>query len=101
MKASRLNKLELLGHVGVDSGTIVINDPIHSDTINFEEIFSCVDNGDSELPYENGNAGRAIVVPTGIGDGYYPVYAKIADEGFGERIYAIVIDFSRVGKYVS
>ena len=46
------------------------------------------------FPYAMGHEGLGICVSTGYGDGYYPVYAHISDEGtWGKRVAAIFIDF--------
>lgn len=49
--------------------------------------------GHGQLNYEMGHAGVAVVFSSGIGDGYYPVYAKIVDLGeLGQRIGEVRID---------
>jgi hypothetical protein len=87
-----------VGRCGVDSGQIMIVDPCY-----------VIDNEFGEAEYEEccratldteDNAGPimrnlAVVASSGIGDGYYPVYATIEDlGGWGERIVKLEIDFS-------
>jgi len=46
------------------------------------------------FPYDLGHEGLGVCVSTGFGDGSYPVYARIVDEGdWGRRISAIFVDF--------
>ena len=87
----------LVGRCGVDSGQIMIVDPCY-----------VIDNKFSEQQYDeccavtlsDKQAGQimhdlAVVSTTGIGDGYYPVYATIEDVGgWGERITKLEIDFT-------
>jgi hypothetical protein len=87
----------LIGRCGVDSGQIMIVDPCY-----------VIDNSFGEQDYEEccavtsegDGAGQvmrdlAVVTTTGIGDGYYPVYATTEDlGGWGERITRIEIDFT-------
>jgi hypothetical protein len=43
----------------------------------------------------------ATVFSTGNGDGLYPVYAQIEEfDEWGPRVWAVVIDMSRDGRYV-
>jgi hypothetical protein len=43
----------------------------------------------------------ATVFSTGNGDGLYPVYAQIEEfDEWGPRVWAVVIDMSREGRYV-
>jgi hypothetical protein len=47
------------------------------------------------LPYKMGHEGMAVAASSGIGDGYYPVYATYSDEeGWGRRVMKLEIDFS-------
>jgi len=49
--------------------------------------------GYGQLNYAIGRPGIAVVFNSGIGDGYYPVYAKIVDLGkLGKRIGEVRID---------
>jgi hypothetical protein len=140
----------LIGHVGVDSGSLCITDPCYIDSEweheefdwkekavfpdgHEEEIKRCSkrwfeliddinagkiylkaikepaknsfsynavaketlsDKGYGQLNYKLGHPGVAVAFRSGIGDGYYPVYAKIVDLGepLGKRIAEIRID---------
>lgn len=87
----------LIGSCGVDSGQIMIVDPCY-----------VIDGKFSEQQYDecctvtlsDEQAGQimgdlAVVSTTGIGDGYYPVYATIENiAGWGERITKLEIDFT-------
>jgi hypothetical protein len=97
---------ELIGHVGVDSGQIMIGDPCYlrqwggHDFTSFGSEYepsgeysydgACLatlsDKGAGEL----GN-GLAIATQTGYGDGNYPVYVERTAEG---RIASVTIVFS-------
>lgn len=96
MKNKR-SKLELIGHVGVDSGQLMLCDPCY---INSEwrknEYGDDVGPGDFsyagicsgtsqhepvQLDYRAGHHGVGVAFPSGYGDGFYPVYAKRDKEG--------------------
>jgi len=100
------NGMTLIGHIAVDSGQAMVGDPCYldewepwnSEEDNFEDhvnkvgeygyLGACnatLDKGYGEL----GN-GSAVAFSTGYGDGYYPVYAEINEDG---RVAKIVIDF--------
>jgi len=140
----------LIGHVGVDSGQLMVCDPCYIDSqwkdekfdmkekVVFpdgqeEEIKRCSkrwfeliddindgkirledvpkpaknnfsynavsketlsEEGYGQLKFEMGHDGVAVAFRSGIGDGFYPVYAKIIDMGepFGKRIAEVRID---------
>ena len=44
----------------------------------------------AQLLYPLGHAGAGVAVPTGYGDGVYPVYAETNDEG---RVVRVTVDF--------
>lgn len=96
--------LILAGAVTVDSGQILLGDPCYLDTWeskyeNFDDYktkageYSYLGAANATLS-ENGfgeiGEGSAVVVSSGYGDGYYPVYVKRNEEG---RIVMAVIDF--------
>jgi len=104
----------LLGHVGVDSGQIVVCDPCYIKSEYKDEGYSLYsgDSGDDEFSYQaicektvgpdkggqlyfkRGHAGVAVAASTGYGDGYYPVFAEIRDCGeWGERVSKIWVEF--------
>jgi hypothetical protein len=102
-----------IGYVGVDSGVLMVCDPcyiesewekghIYEDAPNGERGAFNYDgvcqaareaiNGSGQLFYKAGHAGVGVALPSGFGDGYYPVYAKVVDYGeYGERIQSISI----------
>lgn len=58
------------------------------------------DNFNGQLNYPLGHAGIGVVSRTGLGDGYYPVYATIADLGeWGERVVKVEIEFVELDKW--
>jgi hypothetical protein len=78
---------ELAGHIGVDAGICWIGDPcyvIHSTDDNTEVLGKdweefCKKLGNSNVikfPYAHGHEGLGVVVNTGYGDGFYPVYVR-------------------------
>lgn len=87
----------LIGSCGVDSGQIMIVDPCY-----------VIDGKFSKQQYDEcctvtlgkESAGQimnslAVVASSGIGDGYYPVYATFSDvPGWGEVITKLEIDFT-------
>lgn len=98
MKGKRI----LVGRCGVDSGQVMITDPCYVIDDGFSEKdyetvcdITLSEQGVGPLHYEAGHEGKAVAARTGIGDGYYPVYATYGYiEGFGERILGLEIDFS-------
>jgi len=96
----------LIGHVGVDSGQLLVCDPSYIDSeweleedfdpVNPKHNFSynaCVketlsDKGYGQLNYKLGHAGVGVAFQSGYGDGIYPVYAKRNNDG---RIIEITI----------
>jgi hypothetical protein len=107
---------KLVGHFGVDAGLCWIGDPcyiLHKDKPAYEgatpeglpeslgkdwgEFCNKLDHSGPLLqsfPYAMGHEGLGICVSTGFGDGMYPVYAHISEEGdWGKRVSAIFIDF--------
>jgi hypothetical protein len=80
----------LVGHIGVDSGTVVIVDPHNLDAVDhaFDEM---IERTGTECVSRDG----LVICPTGLGDGFYPVFIETAelDNTFnGERVVRIVID---------
>lgn len=102
----KVDNLQLIGEFSVDSGQAIVGDPCYledwkawdSGAVNFEEH----KNKAGEYGYlgacgvtlkdnygELGNS-SAVVFSTGYGDGLYPVYAEINEDG---RVAKIVVDF--------
>lgn len=81
---------KLAGHIGVDAGLCWIGDPcyiIHSTDDNTKVLGRdwgefCMKLGNSDViqfPYPAGHEGMGVVVGTGYGDGFYPVYVRKMD----------------------
>ena len=104
--------MELIGHIMVDSGQVMVGDPCYLEQWGGDEFHS---HGAPDRDYvgtgtydydgactatlskeQSGVLGRglAIVASSGLGDGSYPVYAEFSDEGsWGRRVSKLVIDF--------
>ena len=97
-----MSKRVLVGRCGVDSGQIMITDPCYVVDDGFTDAdyekaceITLSQDGAGPLMYEKGHEGKAVVSTTGIGDGYYPVYATYDEmEDWGQRIVKLEIDFS-------
>lgn len=101
---------KLVGYISVDAGLCWIGDPcyiLHQDKLpealgeNWNEfcdkLYDEGNNGPTMKSFEHykGNEGLGCVVSTGFGDGLYPVYAYVSDEGeWGKRIMGVYIDFN-------
>ena len=101
-------KRVLLGSFGVDSGQVLICDPLYIDSEwdkgdkvpkdNFSYDGCCNvsrENGrGGELRFKLGHLGAGVVSRTGLGDGTYEVYAVIKEiPGWGERVAKLEIIF--------
>lgn len=94
---------EIIGYCGVDSGQILITDPSYLGNWKDNEYGTSVPDGDYSYAGAcdrtlakgfDGQLDLGVVSRTGLGDGYYPVYATIADLGeWGERVVKIEIEF--------
>ena len=95
----------LIGHVDVDAGLIMIGDPCYSSDktdcaiSNWSEFCNWLDSDDiyptaKAIPHGRGHEGYGVVVSSGFGDGTYPVYATVVDEGlWGRRISEVKVVF--------
>lgn len=98
----------LLGYVGVDSGQIILTDPCYLDSWVSDEEYDSLNhpgeysyNGACYATIHEENMGgqldegvTAVAVRSGYGDGSYPVYAEISDEGmFGKRVKRLIVEF--------
>jgi hypothetical protein len=103
MKDDLLDDLEFAGEFTVDSGQAMVGDPCYlddwdnntNDEWNLEgKLGDYSYQGASATTLANsfGTVGmnKAVVFNTGYGDGVYPVYVKLNDEG---RVSMVVIDF--------
>lgn len=118
IKAKKLNDLKLIGTFFVDSGQAIIGDPIHLDNwkswddtkeFNIDDHVNHVGeygymgavNASLTTGFNTLGDHDATVFSTGNGDGLYPVYAQIEEyDEWGPRVWAVVIDMSRDGRYV-
>lgn len=99
----KLNNLIQIGSIGVDSGQAMVGDPCYLDTWEAKyDTFEDYKNSAGEYSYLGAcNAtlnkgygelgiGSAVVFSTGYGDGLYPVYAELDEDG---RVARVVIEF--------
>jgi hypothetical protein len=96
------NTVKLIGEIGVDAGLCWIGDPsyilhtgeppqaIGKDWGEFCDRLRGAYPTCKQLHYDLGHPGLGVVVSTGYGDGVYPVYAEINEEG---RIARIMVEF--------
>jgi len=85
-----------LGKCGVDSGQVLIIDPCYINTEWEKETgkgrfgggtyekcckLTLSKKSGGQLKYKRGHAGLGVVASTGYGDGTYPVYGTINEEG--------------------
>jgi hypothetical protein len=101
-----ISKMTLIGSFAVDSGQAMVGDPCYLDqwevwddkVDSFDEYankagsYGYLGSAQATLTKGYGELGisNAVVFSTGYGDGIYPVYAEINDEG---RVTRVVIDF--------
>jgi len=95
--------LILAGHFAVDSGQAMVGDPCYIDNwdTNKNDEWN-IEGKVGQYSYHGASAttlansygelgiGSAVVFNTGYGDGLYPVYVQINDDG---RVSKVVIDF--------
>lgn len=100
-----------IGYCAVDSGQILITDPGYLDQWGREEYGEAYIGHYSyggacattlaehkhpigQLEFPSGVSGAGVVSRTGLGDGYYPVYATLRNlDGWGERVVKLEIVF--------
>jgi hypothetical protein len=105
--------MELIGHIGVDSGQMMLCDPCYIESHWGPENEFASDASDQERPANTDfsyrgaceatlakvqagilGGGVGAVCSTGFGDGTYPVYVEYSDEGaWGRRVKRMVIEF--------
>ena len=105
-----LDNCEQIGHIGVDSGQMMLLDPCYVDSIwdKADDLPVSIDMEPTETVDYNGacsatlsvkksgilGRGIAAVCATGFGDGQYPVYVEFSDEGeWGRRVKSMTIVF--------
>jgi hypothetical protein len=81
-------KWQLLGSVTIDTGTLLLIDPVHGDA----DVGTLAESQHAQVPVPGGNF-SAVLVGTGMGDGRYPVEGRYADCPFGRRIAEIRVRF--------
>jgi len=95
-----------IGMIGVDAGLVWIGDPcyvLHSKTLPKaigKSWFEFCEGLSEKFPtmksfnYDLGHEGLGVCVSSGRGDGTYPVYALVGEEGdWGKRIKKVWINF--------
>ena len=98
-----IRDLVLVGTFAVDSGQAMVGDPCYLDQWKTDEgvewnlegkVGTYTYQGASATTIENAYGelamGSAVVFSTGYGDGYYPVYVQMNEDG---RVTKVVIDF--------
>jgi hypothetical protein len=98
-----LTKLVHAGSFAVDSGQAMVGDPCYLDQWKTDEgVEWNLEGKEGQYTYQGASAttisndfgelglGSAVVFNTGYGDGYYPVYVQMNDDG---RVSKVVIDF--------
>ena len=106
----------LVGRIGVDRARVIICDPSYMreqqllerdeeiEAAQLQALTEAQDNNDPDalqatplfyqIPFLMGHEGAAVVVRSGIGDGFDPVYATVMEiEGWGERVVRLEVDF--------
>lgn len=100
---------ELVGHIGVDAGLVMVGDPCYACDTNSHPIHDwhafcgMLEEWRKQHPgeptrlsmnYALGHEGLGVVVDSGFGDGVYPVYATIKEMGqWGRRVVELRVDF--------
>jgi hypothetical protein len=97
-----IDNLILAGHFAVDSGQAIVGDPCYLDQWKTNEgeewnlegrigEYSYQGASATTIANDYGSLGwSAVVFNTGYGDGLYPVYVQLNDDG---RVSKVVIDF--------
>lgn len=107
----------LVGRIGVDRARIIVCDPSYIQDQQLLERDLAVEQDQLEalkiaqgqsdreaaeaayplfyqLPFLMGHEGAAVVVRSGLGDGFYPVYATVMEvENWGKRVVRLEVDF--------
>lgn len=113
-KDIKIRNPKLIGHIGVDSGQVIITDPCYLKNFDSDDGEFAPDASDRQTPehadYSYAGAcnvtlakpqagiigvGRdGAVCSSGFGDGAYPVYVEYSDEGeWGTRVKSMTIVF--------
>ena len=94
-------KWAMIGHVSVDSGRLLLTDYLDEPEVKgYHDMVEKANYPKSlQLNFQfNGRPGAGVVFSTGLGDGTYPVFAKIervilGEQDMGERITEIRVRF--------
>jgi len=92
MKKTKKNYFwKTIGFVGVDSGTLMVIDPCYATDFKDKDYDEFVVDKSrdkfTQVPFQHGHVGRAVVFSSGCGDGLYKVKAKFETlKDWGERI---------------
>jgi len=98
-------RLEKVGKIGVDAGTVMVVDPCYMrdgavPLIDIQSIFSDLEGAQTTQV----GKGLAVAVRSGYGDGVYSVYALMASpeetDGWGERVMGLVVDFGGAREWI-
>jgi hypothetical protein len=85
-----------IGDIMIDTGTLIMADPCRIDEMAeaWNESLTNENGPETICPRQNG-MGFGVALPTGLGDGIYPVYAAYeTTAAFGRRISHIHIEFT-------
>src|SRR6516225_7971438 len=83
-----VTKRELVGRVFVDSGAVLLADPMYGELSDRDQSAFIDDLGRHGSPDHLG-----VAVRSGFGDGYYPVFIERAEFEGEEFVSRVVIDF--------
>jgi hypothetical protein len=75
-----------LGYVTIDTARLLLVDPMHVGGVDANTVEA------KQIGIPGGDF-SAVVVPTGLGDGRYPVEGRYADSVFGRRLAEVRIRF--------
>jgi len=88
-------EIEQIGEICIDTGTLIISDPVFIDDAS-EQAFEDKPNGYTQVKFKDIDKPCAMITSTGLGDGYYPVFAerlKSENKVLDGRIASILIPF--------
>jgi hypothetical protein len=80
---------ELIGHVGVDSGCVMIGDPCYGADEGTDALMEAIIAARGDISTPRGELG-GIAVSTPFGDGVFPVYVHRDSDG---RIFRVTVEF--------
>ena len=95
--------MEKVGEVAVDAGCIWIGDPCyvlpedasHADWVrDWDNFCEAIDHSNpyTQFMFEHGAPGLGVVVPSGWGDGMYPVFVELNEDGRVAAVKVVFID---------